>query len=76
MPHLIVRIASGRTEAQKSELAAAVTQAVVAVAGVGEDAVSVGIEDVDRDHWVEAVYRPEILAKADTLYKKPGYDPL
>ena len=76
MPHVTVRIASGRTEAQKTELAAAVTQAVVAVAGVGEDAVSVGIEDVDRDDWVEAVYRPEILAKADTLYKKPGYDPL
>lgn len=76
MPHVTVRIASGRTESQKSELAAAITRAVVAVAGVGEDAVSVGIEDVDRDDWVEAVYRPEILAKADTLYKKPGYDPL
>lgn len=76
MPHVTVRIASGRTEAQKIELAVAITKTLVAVTGVGEVAVSVGIEDVDRDDWVATVYRPEILAKADALYKKPGYDPL
>ena len=25
--------------------------------------------------WTEKVYKPEIVAKPDTLYKKPGYEP-
>lgn len=42
---------------------------------MGEEAVSVGIEDVTPQRWTETVYKPEILAKPETLYKKPGYDP-
>jgi 4-oxalocrotonate tautomerase len=45
-------------------------------AGSGEGAVSVAIEDVDPATWVEAVFKPEILGKSETLFKKPGYDPL
>jgi 4-oxalocrotonate tautomerase len=37
--------------------------------------VSVGIEDVQPRDWTEQVYKPDILAKPDTIYKKPGYDP-
>jgi len=25
------------------------------------------------DDWRDQVYRPDIIEKADTLYKKPGY---
>ncbi len=48
----------------------------MAAAGVDEDAVSIAIEDVRKEDWVEQVYRPDILAKMGTLAKKPGYDPL
>jgi 4-oxalocrotonate tautomerase len=26
-------------------------------------------------NWTEQVYKPDIIAKAETIYKKPGYDP-
>ncbi|HUC50234.1 MAG TPA: hypothetical protein VMA30_12675 [Xanthobacteraceae bacterium] len=42
----------------------------------GEDAVSVGIEDIRPDDWVEKVFKPDILGKPKTIFKKPGYDPL
>jgi len=48
------------------------------MAGVqcAEPAVSVGIEDVEPADWDEQVYKPDILGKPDTLYKRPGYNPL
>ena len=42
----------------------------------GEESVSVGIEDVKPEDWTEKVYKPDILSKPETIYKKPGYDPL
>jgi len=76
MPHVIVKLLAGRSEPQKARIAEAVCQAIIATTGNGEDAVSVSIEDVQKDAWAEAVYRPDILGKPDTLYKKPGYNPL
>ena len=73
MPHVVVKLAAGRSPRQKAAIAAAVTRAIVSSAGVGEDAVSVAIEDVAPDAWAETVYRPEILGKPDTLVKAPGY---
>jgi 4-oxalocrotonate tautomerase len=76
MPHVIVKLHAGRSETLKSRLADAVTKAVTSTLSMGEDAVSVGIEDVKPEHWVETVYRPDILGKSETLYKKPEYNPL
>ncbi len=76
MPHVIVKLQSGRSERQKATIAEAVTQAVMAGATCAEAAVSVSIEDVEAGAWVETVYKPDILGKPGTLYKKPGYDPL
>jgi len=45
------------------------------VYGLGEESVSVGIEEVKAKHWTEQVYKPDILAKRDTIYKEPGYVP-
>ena len=42
----------------------------------GEEAVSVGIEDVRPADWAEKVYKPDILGNPATIYKKPGYNPL
>ena len=75
MPHVIVKMYSGRSEADKSALAEELTKVVKAVLNSGDDAVSVGIEDVAPKDWAEQVYRPDILDKAGTLYKKPGYNP-
>ncbi len=76
MPHVIVKLLSGRSEEQKTRIADEVTKAIMATTGNRADAVSVGIEDVLPANWTEQVYRPDIAAKPDTLYKKPGYDPL
>ena len=76
MPHVIVKLAAGRSEKQKARIAEAVTKAIMTTTENGEAAVSVSIEDVQPSDWVEAVYKPDIFGKPDTLYKKPGYDPL
>lgn len=76
MPHIIVKLLAGRTDQQKARIAEEVTRAIMATTGNGADAVSVGIEDVQPDDWADSVYRPDILGKPGTLYKKPGYDPL
>jgi 4-oxalocrotonate tautomerase len=76
MPHVIVKLYAGRSDEQKRALADAVTQAVISTLGSSEASVSVAIEDVSPERWVEDVYKPDILGHSDTLYKKPGYDPL
>ena len=75
MPHVIVKLQSGRSEQQKAKLAQAVTEAVMAGANCAETSVSVSIEDIEPEDWVEKVYKPDIVGKPDTIYKKPGYDP-
>ncbi len=63
MPHVILKLAAGRADAQKSAIVEAITRALVATVGVDEDAVSVAIEDVRKDDWVEQVYKPDILPR-------------
>ena len=76
MPHVIVKLYAGRSEPQKVKLAEEVVKAVMAATECAERSVSVSIEDIEPADWVETVYKPDILAKQDKLYKKPGYDPL
>jgi 4-oxalocrotonate tautomerase len=76
MPHVIVKLHSGRSESDKLRLADEITKAVTGVLNLGDESVSVGIEDVEPKYWVEQVYKPEILSKGATIYKKPGYNPL
>jgi hypothetical protein len=33
-------------------------------------------EEIAPKDWTEKVYKPDILGKPNTIYKKPGYDPL
>ncbi len=73
MPHVVIKLAAGRSEAQKQSIADAITQAVVQTADCGADAVSVAIEDVAKVDWDAKVFIPEIAGRAKTLYKKPGY---
>jgi len=75
MPHVIVKMYSGRSEKDKAKRADEMTRAVSSVLNYGDEAISVGIEDVEPKDWVEKVYRPDILGKPKTIYKKPGYNP-
>ncbi|MBB6252076.1 tautomerase family protein [Nitrospirillum iridis] len=76
MPHVIMKLYAGQSDEKKAALAEALAQAVIAVLGSREGAVSVGVEDVAPADWAEAVYRPDIVDKAATLFKKPDYNPL
>jgi 4-oxalocrotonate tautomerase len=76
MPHVIVKLYAGRSEQQKSKLAEEITKAVMAGTKCAELSVSVSVEDVAPDQWVEKLYKPDIIGKWDKMYKKPGYGPL
>lgn len=75
MPHIVVKWYPGRSEAQKEGLARAITREVAAIAGCSESSISVALEEVAPEAWAEAVYRPDIIEKEDTLIRKPGYNP-
>jgi 4-oxalocrotonate tautomerase len=76
MPHLNVKLYTGRSDEDKAELARAITKNVTTSLKCGDESVSVAIEDVPPGHWVMKVFKPEIAGKTDKLFKKPGYDPL
>jgi len=73
MPHVIVKLFPGRSEQQKARLADAIVKSVMEVLNSTEDSVSVAMEDVPSEQWAEQVYLPDIQARWDQLYKKPGY---
>jgi len=74
MPHVIVKLWPGKTEQQKTRLAAAITKDVTDILNYGEESVSVAMEEVKSQDWAEKVYKAEIQDKWDKLYKTPGYD--
>jgi 4-oxalocrotonate tautomerase len=76
MPHVIVKLWPGKSERQKKKLAEEITDSVMSVLNYGAESVSVAFEEVGAQEWTEKVYRTEIKAKWDQLYKKPGYNPL
>jgi len=73
MPHVIVKLWPGKSEQQKRRLAEAITRDAATVLNYGDESVSVALEEVSPADWAERVYRPDIVEKAATLYKKPGY---
>ena len=75
MPHIIVKLHPGRSEAQKTELAEAIAMDVMSIAACDEKAVSVAIEEIKPEDWPQKVYKPDILDQQEKLYKKPGYNP-
>lgn len=75
MPHVLVKMYSGRSEQDKSRLAEAITKAVTTTLKYGDESVSVAIEEIKPKDWLAKVYNPDILGNPDKLYKKPGYTP-
>ena len=75
MPHVIVKLWPEKSEGQEAELAAAIVKDVTKVLHYGEQSVSVSMEEVPAREWLEKVFKPDIEARRDQLYKKPGYGP-
>lgn len=73
MPHIIVKLYPGRSEELKSRLVDQIVKDVVAIVGIGEESVSVAIEEIRPADWPQKVYRPDILGNLENIYKKPGY---
>ena len=73
MPHIIVKLWPGRSELQKHQLTDEIVKNVTKIAKCKESSVSVAFEEISKKDWEEKVYKPEILAKEEQLYKKPGY---
>ena len=73
MPHVIVKLWPGKSKQQKRRLAKAITKDIATVLNYGDKSVSVALEEITPAEWAEKVYRPDIVEKAATLYKKPGY---
>lgn len=73
MPHVTVKMYPGSTEEQKEKLAEAITNAIVNIVNKPEAAVSIAIEEVAENDWMDQVYEKEIQPNLESLYKKPGY---
>lgn len=75
MPHVIVKLWPGKTEAQKQHLSAAIVRDVTGILNYDDEAVSVGFEEIPPGEWSARVYGPDIRDKWSTLTKQPGYGP-
>jgi 4-oxalocrotonate tautomerase len=64
----------GKSEQQKTRLAEAITRDVMEILDYGDESVSVALEEVKSQDWLEKVCKPDIKSKWNKLYKKPGYD--
>jgi len=72
MPHVIVKLWPGKSEQQKTRLAERITKDGMDVLNYGDESVSVAFEEISAQDWAEKVYEPDIAARAEQLYKKPG----
>jgi len=75
VPHVIVKLWPGKTQAQKQALSDAIVRDVTSTLGYGDESVSVGFEEVPAREWSGKVYGPDIQERWATLTKQPGYGP-
>ena len=54
MPIVRVEMWTGRTEAQKKELARVITDAMVNIAHTTPEATIIVFEDIEKDNWAKA----------------------
>jgi len=73
MPHVVVKMFPGKTEEQKRRLAEEITRAIMNITNKPESSVSIAIEEIAENEWMEKVYDTEIIPNLEKLYKKPGY---
>lgn len=63
MPHVIVKLWPGTSEQQKTRLAEAITKDVMEILHYGDESVSVSMEEVKSQDWLEKLYKPDIQRK-------------
>lgn len=73
MPHVLVTLWPGTTEAQTRRLADEIAQSVTSVIGDGPESVSVAFREVPASRWKAAAYTPDVVETDDALFKTPGY---
>ena len=73
MPHIIVKLWPGRSEEQKIALAKRMVEAMEEIMAIEDKNISIAYEEIPKENWMEKVYKPDILAKENLIYKKPGY---
>lgn len=73
MPHLIVKVATGHSQAEIEALTAKLTEAVTQTLNVGPDTLSIALEETPMASWMDRIYGPEIEPQLDRLLKRPGY---
>ena len=75
MPHVAIKLFPGKTEEQKVALAEAIRQNLLTIFKSTDESISIAFEEIQREDWIESVYKPDIESKPNNLYIKPGYDP-
>lgn len=60
MPHVIVKLWPGKSEQQETRLAEAITKDVMEILHYGEESVSVVMEEITSQEWVDKVYKPDM----------------
>ncbi|MGH7020168.1 MAG: tautomerase family protein [Brevundimonas sp.] len=73
MPHILVKLMPGRSDAQKQALSDAIVREGMKALGNDADAFSVAFEEVPAAEWDDRVFEPDILDHWNRLTKEPGY---
>lgn len=73
MPHIIVKLWPGKSEEQKKALTVSMIEAMKEIMAVEDRSISLAIEEIPKEKWMEEVYKPDIVARENQLYKRPGY---
>ena len=74
MPHISVKMLVGRSEEQKTRLAAALVKTLTEQLGCSDHYVTCTVEDFNAREWQD-VFQKDIEEKQASLYKKAEYDP-
>lgn len=74
MPHIVVQMYPGRDEDTKMELAKAVADTISDKLNMRKEAISVSIQEVEKDNWKTEVYDKVTKDENKEVYIKPGYD--
>lgn len=74
MPHVVVQMYPGRDEDTKMELAKAVAETISNKLNMRKEAISVSIQEVEKDNWKTEVYDKVTKDENKEVYIKPGYD--